>query len=297
MAWQQSLQTLGELSLNEAMAKHTTLAVGGDATWYFKPSDKKALSQALPLIPDTVAILPLGRGSNLLISDRGFKGMVIDLGMLHSIKVSGNMLTAQAGSRMSKVAQAAANAGLSGLEFMATVPGDLGGGIAMNAGAFGQQASDTCLHADIICRDGSEKTLSKQQMRMVYRHSQTPKQAIITAASFELQTGNSQDIRDAIRDMRQKRSQTQPLALANCGSVFKNPEGDYAARLIEAAGLKGKRIGNAQISEVHANFIVNHGNAHSDDVIALIRLAQQSVFEKFAINLESEVRILEGCNE
>ncbi len=293
MAWQQSLQTLGELSLNESMASHTTLAVGGDATCYFKPYDKKSLSQALALIPDAVAILPLGRGSNLLISERGFDGVVIDLGILHSIEINGNILTAQAGSRMSKVAQTAANAGLSGLEFMATVPGDLGGGIAMNAGAFGQQASDTCLHADIVCRDGREETLSKQQMRMVYRHSQLPTQAIITAASFELQTGDQQEIRDAMRDMRQKRSQTQPLAMPNCGSVFKNPEGDYAARLIEASGLKGKRIGGAQISEVHANFIVNHGNAHSDDVIALIRLAQQSVFEKFAINLEPEVRILE----
>jgi len=294
MAWQQSLQTLGEFSQNEPMANHTTLAVGGNATWYFKPHDKKSLSQALPLIPDAVAILPLGRGSNLLISDSGFDGVVIDLGMLHSIETNGNILTAQAGSRMSKVAQTAANAGLTGLEFMATVPGDLGGGIAMNAGAFGQQASDTCLHADIVCRDGRQETLSKQQMSMVYRHSQVPKQAIITAASFELQTGSSQDIRNTMRDMRQKRSQTQPLAMPNCGSVFKNPEGDYAARLIEASGLKGKRIGGAQISEVHANFIVNHGNAHSDDVIALIRLAQQSVFEKFAINLEPEVRILEG---
>ena len=293
MAWQQSLQTLGEFSLNEPMANHTTLAVGGDATWYFKPYDKKSLSQALPLIPDAVAILPLGRGSNLLISGHGFKGIVIDLGMLHTIEVNGNILTAQAGSRMSKLAQTAANAGLTGLEFMATVPGDLGGGIAMNAGAFGQQASDTCLHADIVCRDGRQETLSKQQMNMVYRHSQIPKQAIITAASFELQTGKQQEIRDTMRDMRQKRSQTQPLAMPNCGSVFKNPEGDYAARLIEASGLKGKRIGGAQISEVHANFIVNHGNAHSDDVIALIRLAQQSVFEKFAINLEPEVRILE----
>jgi len=293
MAWQQSLQTLGEFSQNEPMANHTTLAVGGDATWYFKPSDKKSLCEALPLIPDVIRILPLGRGSNLLISDRGFKGIVIDLGMLHNITVKDNTLTAQAGSRMSKVAQTAANAGLSGLEFMATVPGDLGGGIAMNAGAFGQQASDTCLQADIVCRDGRQETLSKQDMHMVYRHSQIPEQAIITSASFELQAGKQEGIRDAMRDMRQKRSQTQPLAMPNCGSVFKNPEGDYAARLIEAAGLKGKRIGGAQISEIHANFIVNHGDAHSDDVTALIRLAQQSVFEKFAINLEPEVRILE----
>lgn len=293
MPWQASLQSLGELSQHESMAAHTTLAVGGAAAWYFKPQDKKSLSQALALIPTSITILPLGRGSNLLVPEHGFDGMVIDLGLLNDIQVHHHTLTAQAGSRMSKVAQTAANAGLSGLEFMATVPGDLGGGIAMNAGAFGQQVSDTCLHATIVHRDGNEEILDKQQLQMRYRHSQLPKLSIITSASFELQTGEQQEIRDAMRDMRQKRSQTQPLALANCGSVFKNPEGDYAARLIEAAGLKGKSIGGAQISEVHANFIVNHGNAHSDDITALIQLAQQSVFEKFAIKLETEVRILE----
>ncbi len=293
MSWQQALQALGELSQHEPMASHTTMAVGGAATWYFKPNDKPSLSQALVLIPTNINILPLGRGSNLLVPDHGFNGMVIDLGLLNNIQLHNHTLTAQAGSRMSKIAQTAANAGLSGLEFMATVPGDLGGGIAMNAGAFGQQVSDTCLHASIVHRDGKEEILSKEQLHMRYRHSQIPKQSIITSASFKLQTGDLQAIRDAMRDMRQKRSLTQPLALANCGSVFKNPEGDYAARLIEAAGLKGKSIGGAQISDVHANFIVNHGNACSDDVAALIQLAQQSVFEKFAVKLETEVRILE----
>ncbi|MDQ6968109.1 MAG: UDP-N-acetylmuramate dehydrogenase [Mariprofundaceae bacterium] len=293
MPWQKSLQALGELSHSEPMANHTTLAVGGAATWYFKPHNKETLSQALALTPKNIKLLPLGRGSNLLVPDHGFDGMVIDLGMLNTIQINAHRLTAQAGSRMSKIAQTAANAGLRGLEFMATVPGDLGGGIAMNAGAFGMQASDTCLQAEVMLRDGSEQILSKSQLNMVYRHSQIPKQSIITAASFELQTADQQDIRDVMRDMRHKRSQTQPLAMPNCGSVFKNPEGDYAARLIEAVGLKGKRMGGAQISEIHANFIVNHGNAHSDDVTALIQLAQQSVFEKFAIKLEPEVRILE----
>jgi len=293
MPWQQALQTLGELSQHEPMASHTTMAVGGAATWYFKPNDKPSLCQALPVIPENISILPLGRGSNLLVPDHGFDGMVIDLGLLNSIQVHHQTLTAQAGSRMSKVAQTAANAGLSGLEFMATVPGDLGGGIAMNAGAFGQQVSDTCLHASIVHRDGNEEILSNQQLQMRYRHSHIPKQSIIVSASFELQMGEQQEIRNAMREMRQKRSLTQPLALANCGSVFKNPDGDHAARLIEAAGLKGKSIGGAQISELHANFIVNHGNACSDDVAALIQLAQQCVFEKFAIKLETEVRILE----
>jgi len=293
MAWQASLQNLGELRQHESMAAHTTLAVGGEAAWYFKPNNQESLSQALALIASDIKILPLGRGSNLLVPDHGFDGMVIDLGMLNTIQLHDYTVTAQAGSRMSKVAQLAANAGLSGLEFMATVPGDLGGGIAMNAGAFGQQVSDTCSHATVIHRDGRQEILSKQQLQMNYRHSQIPKQSIIVSANFELQIGNAEDIRNAMRDMRQKRSQTQPLALANCGSVFKNPHGDYAARLIEAAGLKGKTIGGAQISEIHANFIVNHGTACSDDIIALIALIQHCVFEKFAIQLEPEVRIPE----
>jgi len=294
MPWQQSLLPFGELSQHEPMAKHTTLAIGGAATWYFKPNDKESLCQALALIPHDIRILALGRGSNLLVADQGFNGMVIDLGMLSYIQLNGQTLTAQAGSRMSKIAQTAASAGLSGLEFMATVPGDLGGGIAMNAGAFGQQVSDTCLHADIIHRDGRVETLSQQQLHMAYRHSQIPEQSIITSASFKLQISDQQSIRDVMRDMRQRRSQTQPLSMPNCGSVFKNPKGDYAARLIEAVGLKGKVIGNAQISEVHANFIVNLGQAQSSDVTALIQLAQQSVLEKFAIKLETEVSILEA---
>jgi len=293
MAWQQSLQALGQLKHHESMASHTTLAVGGAALWYFKPHDKTCLSQALVLIPEDIKLLPLGRGSNLLVPDCGFDGVVVDLGMLNHIQLNDCTLSAQAGSRMSKVAQIAANAGLSGLEFMATVPGDLGGGIAMNAGAFGQQVSDTCLHTTIIYRDGREEILCKEQLHMAYRHSQIPAQSIIISASFELNTATAQSIRDTMREMRQKRSQTQPLAMPNCGSVFKNPEGDFAARLIEAVGLKGKTIGGAQISEVHANFIVNHGNARTDDIIALIELIQQSVFEKFAIKLEPEIRIPE----
>jgi len=275
------------------MANHTTLAVGGAALWYFKPHDTNALSQALLEIPKDIKLLPLGRGSNLLVPDHGFNGIVIDLGMLNHLQLQSNRLTAQAGGRMSKIAQLAANAGLSGLEFMATVPGDLGGGIAMNAGAFGQQVSDTCVHVTVMHRNGHEEQLSKEQLHMTYRHSQIPAQAIIISACFELNQAEPQAVRDSMRDMRQKRSQTQPLALPNCGSVFKNPDGDYAARLIEAAGLKGTSIGGAQISEVHANFIVNHGNACTADILALIELIQQRVFEKFAIKLEPEVRIPE----
>ena len=294
MIWTQDIQALGELSQQEPMAAHTTMAVGGMASWYFKPYDKHALGEALPLFPHDMPILPLGRGSNLLVSDLGFHGVVIDLGLIHNIHIDETKLTAEAGARMSKIAQSAANHGLSGLEFMATVPGDLGGGIAMNAGAFGQQVSDTCYEVNIIHRDGKEETLSSQQLHMTYRHTQLPSGSIVINASFTLTRDEQDAIRQRMRDMRQQRSQTQPLAMPNCGSVFKNPEGQHAAQLIEAAGLKGKRIGNAQISDTHANFIVNHGQASSQDVLALIQLVQQTVWKQFNIQLEPEVRILEA---
>lgn len=294
MSWTQHMQTLGELSRQEPMAAHTTMAVGGMASWYFKPYDKHALGKALPLFPHDMPILPLGRGSNLLIPDQGFHGVVIDLGLIHNIQIDETRLTAEAGARMSKIAQNAANHGLSGLEFMATVPGDLGGGIAMNAGAFEQQVSDTCYEVNIIHRDGKEETLSSQQLQMTYRHTKLPSACIVMDASFALTHDEQDTIRQRMRDMRQQRSQTQPLAMPNCGSVFKNPEGQHAAQLIEEAGLKGKRIGDAQISDTHANFIVNHGQASSQDVLALIQLIQQTVWKQFNVQLEPEVRILEA---
>ena len=293
MDWIESMKSWGELTQHEPMASHTTMAVGGAASWYFKPQNKAALSKALPCIPENTPVLPLGRGSNLLVSDTGFQGVVIDLGALHEITVEQNKLTAQAGARMSKIAQYAASHGLSGLEFMATVPGDLGGGIAMNAGAFGQQVSDSCTSINIFHNNGIEEKLSRQQLNMRYRYTHLPANSIVISACFSLKKDEPDSIRQRMRDMRQKRSQTQPLALPNCGSVFKNPEGNHAAQLIEAVGLKGKQIGNAQISDVHANFIVNHGHASSHDVLALIKLAQQAVLEKFNIHLEPEVRILE----
>jgi len=291
MTWQQHISDLGELNAHEALSKHTTLAIGGAAAWYFKPNNKAALCQALPLLPTDLPILPLGRGSNMLISDTGFDGVVIDLGACNNLQIEQQQLNAEAGVRMSKVAQAAANSALTGLEFMATVPGDLGGGIAMNAGAFKQQVSDTLQEITIVLRDGTEQTLKREQLNMHYRFTDLPEQAIVISARFSLSPSHSDEVRQRMREMRQQRSSSQPLALPNCGSVFKNPQGDHAARLIEAAGLKGQRMGDAQISDIHANFIVNHGDATAQDVIQLITLAQSTVQEKFHITLEPEVRI------
>jgi len=295
MSWAETISTLGRLDKQVPMSAHTTLAIGGPARWYFRPKGRNELAEALQIIPAETLILPLGRGSNLLILDDGFDGIVLDFGELSQISVDGSTLTTEAGSRMSKVSQKCAAQGLTGLEFLATVPGDMGGGIAMNAGAFGQQLSDTITSIVILCRNGDLETLDRNQLQMSYRHTKLPEKALVISAMFDLNMDDSEAIRKRMRDMRKQRSSTQPLALPNCGSVFKNPEGDHAARLIEEAGLKGKKIGNASISSVHANFIVNEGGASCEDVVALISMAQQAVEEKFSIHLNPEVRIVGGA--
>ncbi len=292
--WQRELAALGELRADEPLARHVTLGVGGPARWFFRPGDRAALVAAMRLVPADVPILPLGRGSNLLPPDEGFPGLVLDMGELANLRVAGREIEAEAGVRMGRLARAAAEAGLAGLEFMATVPGDVGGGVAMNAGAFGQEVADTLQWAEVVLRGGETRRLDARELDMGYRRARLPDGALVMAAGFALTCDAPEAIRERMRSMRQRRGATQPLAQPNCGSVFKNPDGDYAARLIEAAGLKGLCIGGARISEVHANFIVNEGGATSADVRALIARAQAEVAARFGVRLEPEVRILEG---
>jgi len=295
MSWVQQIADLGRLDEQVPMSAHTTLAIGGPARWYFRPKGASELAKALRIIPEDIRILPLGRGSNLLITDDGFDGVVLDFGDLSDITINENTMVTGAGSRMSKVAQLCATQGLAGLEFLATVPGDMGGGIAMNAGAFGQWVSDTLLSIEVLHRNGEIESMMKEHLNMAYRHTELPAKALVISGTFKLNRDDPEEIRERMRTMRKQRSSSQPLALPNCGSVFKNPEGDHAARLIEAVGLKGKKIGNARISSTHANFIVNEGKASSEDVLTLIAMAQQAVEERFGIVLEPEVRILGGA--
>jgi UDP-N-acetylmuramate dehydrogenase len=274
------------------MAPHTTLAVGGPARWFFRPADRESLITAVKCCPVDVAILPLGRGSNMLVPDTGFDGLVLDLSELNVLQFDACVVTVGAGVRMSRFARQCADHGLTGCEFMATVPGDVGGGIAMNAGCFAQQVSDTLSHIEVLLRDGSITRLDAMDLNMTYRHIDLPAQSLILSATFALQTDHPDQIRERMRSMRSRRSSTQPLAQPNCGSVFKNPDGDYAARLIEAAGLKGFRIGGARISDQHANFIVNEGDASSADIVALIKRAQAEVKQQTGIELEPEVRMV-----
>ncbi|MDX8396499.1 MAG: UDP-N-acetylmuramate dehydrogenase [Mariprofundaceae bacterium] len=287
-----TLSQYGKLDEQVMLSAHTTFAIGGPARWFFRPDSRESLPQAMPHIPPDLNILPLGRGSNLLVPDSGFDGLVLDLSSLNAITIETNTLFAEAGARMSKIAQNCASNGLTGLEFMATVPGDMGGGIAMNAGAFKQQVSDHVQHIEILNRQGEISALRRDDLDMAYRQTHLPTGSLVLSATFELANDEPELIRERMRTMRKQRSDTQPLAQPNCGSVFKNPEGDFAARLIEAVGLKGKQIGNARISNTHANFIVNQGNASCDDVLALISTAQRTVQQQFSIQLEPEVRFL-----
>jgi len=290
--WVTILQGCGSVSENEPLANHTTLGVGGPARWFFRPDSQESLATAMQCIPTDVPLLPLGRGSNLLPPDAGFDGVVLDLSQLNHIQVHDTTLSAECGVRMSRVSRICADHGLTGLEFMATVPGDVGGGVVMNAGAFGQQVADCLTRIHVVRRDGEIQLLQSGQLEMSYRHTSLPFGSLVVSAEFELAQDEGEAVRERIRQMRSRRSLTQPLELPNCGSVFKNPPGDHAARLIEAAGLKGHRIGGACISDKHANFIVNDNEARSSDVLALIRLAQESVKTEFGISLEPEVRML-----
>lgn len=290
--WSAALAGLGSLRENELMARHTTLGVGGPARWYFRPESRDALSQAMLLRPANIAILPLGRGSNMLVPDIGINALVLDLSDLNEFHFEGCIVRAEAGVRMSRFARQCADHGLSGCEFMATVPGDIGGGVAMNAGCFSQQVSDTLVCIYVMSRNGEIVELDAEELDMGYRHTRLPAESIVIDACFELQPASPDQVRERMRSMRSRRGATQPLAQPNCGSVFKNPDGDYAARLIEAAGLKGFSIGGARISSQHANFIINEGEASSSDVVDLIHRAQRAVKEKFNIELEPEVRMV-----
>ncbi|MDQ6961445.1 MAG: UDP-N-acetylmuramate dehydrogenase [Mariprofundaceae bacterium] len=291
--WYQQLKAFGELRENVALARYTTLGVGGCARWFFTPTSLPEMVQAMPIIPRHMRLLSLGRGSNMLVSDQGFDGVVIDLRTLKELSFTEDgQVQAQAGVRMSVVARRCAEQSLAGLDFMATVPGGVGGGVAMNAGAFGQQVSDTLASISVLQRDGKVLTLKAQQLQMSYRYTVLPPQSIILSACFHLTAASADELKASMLHMRETRAKTQPLSLPNCGSVFKNPDGNFAARLIEQAGLKGKQIGGAQFSLQHANFIVNHGHATCADIMALIACAQQAVMEQFSVALETEVRMI-----
>ncbi len=292
----QSLRNLASDRLleNEPMSRHTTFRVGGPAELVFFPSSAEELTLALKEAHKAqVPVHLLGNGSNLLVRDGGLKGLTIIMGENYAqIQVEGTRVHAQAGARLSRIASMAQESGLAGLEFAAGIPGTLGGGCVMNAGAYGGQISDVLVEAEVLL-EGERRVLSLAEMEMGYRTSMPLRRGgIVLSACFELTPARPEDILQRMLQLNAQRREKQPLNLPSAGSTFKRPEGNYAGALIERCGLKGFSIGGAQVSEKHAGFVVNRGNASAGDILALIAHIQQVVKERTGVELEPEVRIL-----
>lgn len=284
-----------EVRLNELMACHTSLGVGGPAAVFVIPDRLEAVSSAVRAARRfKLPLLALGRGTNLLVRDGGFPGIVVYLGpALGRIRVNGCLLTAQAGATLAEVCEVAADAGLSGLEFAAGVPGSVGGAVAMNAGTARGQIADVIAAIEVVESNGQLSCCSREDIRFGYRYSCARKKGcVVVSVTFELAKGNPAAIRQAMFQAVESRCQKHPLSLGNCGSVFKRPPNDFAGRLLEEAGVKGLKIGGASFSKKHANFIVNEGNATAEDVVKLIETAKRKVFEHSGVMLEEEVCIV-----
>ena len=283
-----------QLLRDEPMSAHTTFRVGGPADLMFFPENAEQLCAAMDAARACgTDVLVMGNGSNMLVRDGGVRGLVIVLGERFSgICVEGETLTAQAGASMARVASAAQAASLTGLEFISGIPGTLGGGCAMNAGAYGGQLSDVLVDAQVLL-GGEVRTLSRKEMQMGYRTTLPLREGgVVLSARFQLQRGDGEAILAQMKELNARRRDKQPLNLPSAGSTFKRPEGHFAGALIEQAGLKGLSIGGARVSEKHAGFIVNTGGATAADVLALIGRVQDEVERAFGVRLEPEVRII-----
>ena len=284
----------GELSFDEPMAEHSSWRAGGTARRFYKPADVDDLCAFLHDLDVDEPLLWLGLGSNLLVRDGGFPGTVIfvfgaltELGWLDD-----RTLRAGAGVTCAKVARVTTQRGLTGAEFLAGIPGTMGGALAMNAGAFGSETWSYVAAVETVDRCGRRHTRQPSEYQVGYRSVNGPRDEWFVAAHLALQTGDIETARNRVRELLAQRGASQPTQQYSCGSVFRNPPGDYAARLIEASGLKGLTRGGAQVSEKHAYFIVNTGNATAMDIEMLLNTVRERVEQEQGVRLEAEVRIV-----
>lgn len=284
----------GSLRRNEPMSKHTSWRVGGLADLYFVPEDVNDLVTFLGQFPSHLNILWTGLGSNLLVRDGGIRGAVIatQKGLNQQTSINELTVQAQAGVTGAKVARFSTAAGLKGAEFMAGIPGTVGGALAMNAGAWGSDTWSIVDSVDTIDRDGVIRARTKGDFQIAYREVRGVANESFLAARFELKPDVDSGGAQRIKTLLDERAAAQPVQSANAGSVFRNPDGDFAARLIDSCGLKGFQIGDASISEKHANFIINNGQASAADIEELITHIAQTVRERTAVELIPEVRIV-----
>ena len=289
--------TLGSdnVRLHEPMKKHTTFRIGGPADYYLCPHSTEELQKILQICRENkLEFFIFGNGSNLLVSDKGYRGVVIQLWKNFSdIETEDNTITVKAGALLSKVAAEALEESLTGMEFASGIPGTMGGAVMMNAGAYGGEMKDIIREVTVLTREGELLTLSKEEMNFGYRTSVVKEKGyVVISAVLQLRKGDREEIRKVMDELKERRVTKQPLDMPSAGSTFKRPEGYFAGKLIMDAGLRGFSVGGAQISEKHCGFVVNKGDATAADVLGLIGEVQKRVQEKFGVALEPEVKFL-----
>ena len=284
----------GTLKFDEPMSRHCSWHAGGPAKQYFEPANIDQLGKFLNSLDPDEEIFWLGLGSNLLVRDGGFDGTVISIkNVFNNIEITGTKrIRAGSGMTCARVARFSAGHGLTGAEFLAGIPGTMGGALAMNAGAFGSETWDIVTGVITIDRSGNQREWTRDEVITGYRYTGFKDDICFVSADLELSPDHEDQAHNKIRQLLALRSESQPVGLASCGSVFCNPGNDYAARLIDACQLKGTRIGGAVVSEKHANFIINSGNATATDIEALINQVKETVKQQHGIDLKTEVRII-----
>ena len=286
----------GDILKDEPMKDHTSFKTGGNADIFISPSDENELKKVIDLLKsENVPAYVIGNGSNLLVKDNGIRGAVVHIGKGSShISADGEVITAGAGSLLSEIAQRALDNSLTGFEFASGIPGSFGGGIFMNAGAYDGEMKNVLISAKVLDKNTLEiLDIPAEALELGYRRSIVESKGyIVLEGRLQLKKGDYTAIKDKMNDLNSQRREKQPLTFPSAGSTFKRPEGYFAGKLISDSGLKGYTVGGAQVSEKHAGFVINKGNATAEDVLAVIKHCQETVLEKYGVMLETEVRIL-----
>lgn len=291
----EQILTKEQIKEQEPMSRHTTFRVGGPASWMVVPNSCAELSQILELCRrEKLPFYILGNGSNLLVGDGGYRGVMVKLGpSFQKIQVEENLLSAGAGAMLAAASKQALSSSLTGLEFAAGIPGTIGGAVVMNAGAYGSDMSQVMKQAVVLTPEGKIETVPVQELELGYRTSCIQERGyIVLEVQFRLESKDAEQIRRKMEELAQLRRSKQPLEYASAGSTFKRPKGFFAGKLIQDAGLRGKTVGDAQVSEKHCGFVINRGEASAADIMELCSLVKQRVQEYAGVSLELEVKTL-----
>lgn len=288
-----------EVRINEPMMKHTSFRAGGTAEWFVIPETVEELKAVLAMCRKAdIPWYVVGNGSNLLVSDKGFAGVIISTGKFDRLEVDGTEITVGAGVMLSRLANTAYKEGLTGLEFAAGIPGTVGGACVMNAGAYGSEMKHVLKTVTVLTTEGNVETLPAEMLDLGYRSSVIPKKGyLVLEAVVSLSEGKLEEIKAVMDDLAFRRKDKQPLEFPSAGSTFKRPEGYFAGKLIEDCGLKGFSVGGAQVSEKHAGFVINKGGAAATDIYRLCKEVEKRVRAEFGVSLEMEIKLLGDFEE